>query len=111
MCYLIATDNGLVEFMLLLDCYIQLFGGVHVATWLEQGRFDWHKGYLIEVMMMDDFYRGQSMLIDWLHVLHLYIECIPSDGRLEFFSKANDEHVLEGLSLWRFKKGRIPLRP
>ena len=40
---MIATDKGLVEFVWLLD---------------------WHKADLIEVVMMDDWYRGQSMLID-----------------------------------------------
>lgn len=75
--------KGLREAAWLLQTTV---GGGRVTNWLAQTD-------LIGVVMMDDFYRGQSMLIDWLHVLHLYIECIPIDGRLEFFSKANDEHV------------------
>ena len=40
---MITSDKGLVEFVWLLD---------------------WHKANLIEVVMMDDGHRGQSMLID-----------------------------------------------
>lgn len=77
---------------------------VRVTTWLAQGRFDWgcDDGCLVQRPEHAYWLIACLASVYWVH---------NNRGALRFFSKANGEHVWRGLSLWRFKKGRIPLRP